>query len=92
MLPPGTNRYAEAALRYETRTVRTATPGTRNVTLNRAAFSLGQLVIAGLLARDAVEAELTDAALDAGLCEREIAGTLRSGLEAGMLRPRGEKG
>jgi hypothetical protein len=33
-----------AALREETRLVATARPGTRNDTLNRAAFSLGQLV------------------------------------------------
>jgi hypothetical protein len=92
VLQTGTSRYAGAALRYETEAVRTAAPGTRNDTLNRAAFSLGQLVTAGLLAREAVEAGLTGAALDAGLCEREIAGTLRSGLQAGMLRPRERKG
>ena len=40
-----------AALREETRLVATAQPGTRNDTLNRAAFSLGQLVAAGCFRR-----------------------------------------
>jgi putative DNA primase/helicase len=84
----GTSRYGEAALRYEAKAVREAKEGTRNATLNRAAFCLGQLVVAGVLCREAVEKELSEAALSAGLGEREIAGTLRSGLEAGMLRPR----
>ena len=38
--------YALAAFREETRRVAAARPGTRNDTLNRAAFSLGQLVAA----------------------------------------------
>ena len=65
-------------------------PGTRNRALKRAAYCLGQLVAWGLLERAVVEMELTDAALAAGLPERETLGTLRSGLEAGMLEPRGK--
>lgn len=84
----GTSRYGEAALRYESKAVRTAREGTRNVTLNRAAFCLGQLVAAGVLSEENVEVELTEAALSAGLGEREIAATFKSGLKAGMLRPR----
>jgi putative DNA primase/helicase len=80
--------YAEAALREEVETVRSAPIGTRNDTLNRAAFNLGQLVGAGLLDRTTVEAELTRAAMEAGLEEREIEKTVRSGLEAGMRQPR----
>src|SRR5690554_6160469 len=44
-----------------------AVEGTRNDTLNRAAFSLGQLVAAGELDRDQVERELTAAAELVGL-------------------------
>ena len=40
--------YAMAAARDEARLVAAARPGTRNDTLNRAAFSLGQLTAAGL--------------------------------------------
>ena len=91
--PLATNsRYVAAALRYEAQAVRQAKPGTRNSTLNRAAFSLGQLVAGDLLSRETVELELTDAAISAGLGESEVAATLRSGLEAGLLRPRGARG
>ncbi len=88
--PPrtGLHPYAEAALREETEKVRRAPVGTRNDTLNRAAFSLGQLVGGGLLDRMTAEMELTAAALTAGLEEREIAATIRSGLEAGIRQPR----
>lgn len=80
--------YAEAALREEIEEVRRAPEGTRNDTLNKAAFSLGQLVGAGILDRRTVEEELAAAARAAGLEEREIQATLRSGLEAGMRQPR----
>ena len=52
--------YAMAALRDEARLVATARPGTRNDTLNRAAFSLGQLVAAGLLPPLAVISALAE--------------------------------
>lgn len=80
--------YAAAALRAEASLVREAREGTRNRTLNRAAFNLGQLVGAGLIARATVEAELAAAAAEAGLPERETAATIRSGLEAGISKPR----
>ena len=77
-----------AALRDETRLVATARPGTRNDTLNRAAFSLGQLVAAGLLPPLAVTRALTDAAEQAGLLEDEARRTISSGLSAGSGKPR----
>lgn len=81
--------YADAALHREVHAVRTASEGTRNDTLNRAAFSLGQLVGGGVLTRGTVEAELAAAASIAGLSERETQGTLQSGLTAGVAEPRG---
>lgn len=80
--------YATAALNAEADLVRSAAEGTRNTTLNRAAFNLGQLVAGGLLERAVVEAELFSAAGTAGLPEREVAATIRSGLEAGIKNPR----
>lgn len=80
--------YADTALGAELEAVRTATKGTRNDTLNRAAFNLGQLVAAGALTEDDVVHELTDAARDAGLTEREIPGTIKSGLGNGQSKPR----
>ena len=80
--------YASAALRDEVKRVEEAESGTRNRTLNRAAFNLGQLVAAGMLTRELVESELANAAEAAGLTPREIAATIRSGVEAGMNKPR----
>lgn len=82
------DRYGAAALAREIEIVRDAAAGTRNRTLNRAAYSLGQLVASGLLARDLVEDALRSAAEAAGLEEREILPTLKSGLEAGLRSPR----
>ncbi|MBO3739661.1 bifunctional DNA primase/polymerase [Actinoplanes flavus] len=80
-------RYAEAALEAETDRVARAPAGSRNDTLNRAAFALGRLVGAGLLAESTVCWELTAAARHAGLGWTEIRGTLRSGLTAGRRQP-----
>ena len=89
-IPSGTGRtaYAAAALRDETRLVETAQPGSRNATLNRAAFNLGQLVAAGLIPPLAVTRALTDAAEQAGLLEDEARRTISSGLSAGSGKPR----
>ncbi len=80
--------YAMAALREEARLVATAKPGTRNDTLNRAAFSLGQLIAADLLPHLAVISILVGAAERAGLPADEARRTIRSGMTAGMRRPR----
>jgi Bifunctional DNA primase/polymerase, N-terminal len=80
--------YAMAALRAEARLVATARPGTRNDTLNRAAFSLGQLAAAGLLPPLAVISALASAAERAGLPEDEVRRTVRSGMTAGARYPR----
>jgi hypothetical protein len=89
--PPGSQQgtaYAMAALRDETRRVAAAGVGTRNDTLNRAAFSLGQLVAAGLLPPLAVITSLASAAARAGLPEDEALRTIRSGMTAGARKPR----
>jgi hypothetical protein len=80
--------YAMAALRAETEQVAAARPGTRNDTLNRAAFSLGQLVTAGLLPPIPVITGLISAAMQAGLSEDEASRTVRSGLAGGARKPR----
>ncbi|PRY00431.1 bifunctional DNA primase/polymerase [Allonocardiopsis opalescens] len=85
--------YAAAALRREAEQVADTKPGARHHTLNRAAFSLGTLVGAGTLPREAVEDALRDAALAANRygdpnTVREINAIIRSGLTAGMARPR----
>ena len=80
--------WAAKALDDEARQVGTAPAGGRNHRLNRAAFSLGQIVGAGLLDPDTVTDHLHHAALRAGLGAREATMTIRSGLQAGMTRPR----
>ena len=82
-------KSALAMLDREVNRVRTAGPGTRNSTLNLVAFRLGQLVATRALDRTTVEIALTGAALAAGLGEREVERTIRSGLEAGLSHPRG---
>jgi hypothetical protein len=96
--PDPAARYARRAMDAECARVILARPGGddgRNNALNRAAFSLGQLVAGGALDRDEVEGRLYEAACTAGLdrdanCgERGIWSTIRSGLEAGREKPRG---
>jgi hypothetical protein len=81
------DRYAEVALEAETDRVARAPVGTRNDTLNRAAFALGRLVGAGLLDAREVAAELETAARYAGLGRAETRRTIRSGMTAGRRQP-----
>jgi hypothetical protein len=80
--------YAEAGLDDECKRIRRATEGTRNDTLNRAAFAAGQLLGAGALERGTAVGKLTAAAQAAGLPIREVNVTIESGLKAGELLPR----
>ena len=84
-------RYALAALREETARVATADIGTRNDALNRAAFSLGQLVASNLLSPAAVMTALADAAQRCGLPDDEAHRTIRSGMASGARRPRAQR-
>lgn len=83
------DRYAAVALEAETDRVAHAGIGTRNDTLNRAAFALGRLVGAGLLDQQTVTRELTAAAAWTGLGRVETARTIHSGLTAGRRQPVG---
>jgi hypothetical protein len=81
-------RYAQSALAGESRAVATAPRGTRNDTLNRSAFRLGQLAAAGLAAPEELATSLLVAARAAGLPDTEAVATIASGLRAGQQRPR----
>lgn len=85
-------RYGAAALAREAELVRGAPPGCRNSTLNRAAFSLGQLIAGGAISRAAVETALLEAAQECGLGPKEAEATIRSGIDAGLDRPRASGG
>lgn len=80
--------YATAALAGEVSRVKTSVNGTRNNTLNAAAFAVGTLVATGALDEAVAVDELTAAAHQAGLGERETDGTIKSGLGKGKLKPR----
>ena len=86
--PSRGGRYAAAALAMEAARVAGAGAGARNSTTNAAAFNVGQLVGAGDLAGDHAAAVLVDAAILAGLPEREAYAAVRCGLRAGMASPR----
>lgn len=94
---PGNGRaddnYARVVLERECAAVATAKPGTRNHTLNRAAFSLGQLVAGGLLKEAEVSDRLYGAAIACGLAKDDGAraawNSIASGLGAGKKQPRG---
>jgi hypothetical protein len=83
-LPPGSH-YVTTAFLSEVNQVRQATNGERNVTLNKAAFALGQFVATGRLDRAHVEAALLAAT---SLPEQEARSTIASGLKGGMQNPR----
>ena len=84
--------YAAAALRAEVATVLAAGRGRRNDTLNRSAYSLGQLVGAGDLDEAEVTSALTAAAEAIGLVAddgmSQVERTIASGMTAGITHPR----
>jgi hypothetical protein len=97
--PDGTSgAYAAAALEQEIDRVARALPGTRNHALNRASFSLHQLVGGGELDGGEVEHRLLAAAKANGLIDdpddgpRRVRATIRSGARAGLRYPRNRQG
>lgn len=80
--------YGTAALEGECERVAGAAAGTRNDTLVRSAFRIGQLVAAGRVDPAAAVDELLRAAVAAGLPVSEASKTVLSGLKAGATRPR----
>jgi hypothetical protein len=81
-------RWATAALNAECLAVAHSSEGLRNETLFNAGLRIGELVAAGYLARQAVEASLLSAAKAAGVTPSEAARTLKSGIERGLTQPR----
>ncbi len=84
-VPAGT--YLGKALESELTILTQALDGQRNDRLNRASFSLGQLIAAGL-DEDTVRRELHAAARAIGLEDSEITPTIDSGITAGKQKPR----
>lgn len=84
----GVSAWASTALAGEIERVQTAPEGTRNQTLNRSAFVLGQIVGGGHLDHDDVADLLGQAGLASGLGDREVRMTIASGLRSGARHPR----
>lgn len=82
-------KYGRNALAAEMTRVSAAGQGTRNHTLNEAAYALGQLIAGGVLAEADVVSGLLGAALACGLPKGEAMRTIASGLQAGKAEPRG---
>lgn len=76
------DRYVDAAYRDEVRRVEAAPQGSRNETLNRAAFALGRFTESGTLREEEVVDRLLLAAAEAGLGADEARRTIRSGMDA----------
>ena len=83
-LPP----YVRTAIEREISNLASAPEGTRNDTLNKKAFALGQWVDGGYLPEDEAWNMLMPVALSIGLDEDESLKTIESGLLAGMKAPR----
>mgnify|MGYP000865222202 CR=1 FL=1 len=73
---------ADKLVRYWQRRMEGAREGERNDTLNKAAYSLGELVRAGVIRKHDVYNILEPAAVRAGLGKGEATGTIASGLRA----------
>ncbi len=84
----GTSPYGRAALDEEIARVALAPEGTRNDSLNRAAFALGQLVAGGEVDMTDAWRSLEAAGTAAGLPVIEAGKTIRSGFQAGLDEPR----
>jgi hypothetical protein len=84
--------WAKAALERECKTVAAAQPGTRNTTLNTAAFNLFQIVAGRGLDEQEVRDRLYEAAETCGLVADDgaasVLATIDSGAEAGRKQPR----
>lgn len=81
-----TDWYVDVVLRREVAAVETAPEGTRNATLNRAAFALARFVADGKASAYDITRCLAAAATRAGLGEVEIERTIRSAFRAREVR------
>ena len=89
----GANRFVQKAMDYEAEALANAPQGERNRRLNKACYSLAGYVSTGYLSRDEIETRMFAAACECGLDkddggEKAVRRTIRSGIEAGMGKPR----
>lgn len=88
-LPPErTNSWAEAGLQAEVDKVRAAANGSRDTTLNTAAYSVGQLVGGGFLNEESATEALVAAGLATGQEEALVNKTVKHAMADGAANPR----
>lgn len=87
--PRDAGAWAQAAVAGELDRLGLAKEGTRNDTLNRVAYRLGQIIGSGALAEQEIEPMLIERGIALGLREREVVKTVHSGMRAGEGSPRG---
>lgn len=83
-----TSPYGKKALEIQCQNIRTATEGTRNHTLNKAAYSIGRLIAGGEIEMTEAVMELEKAGTDAGLDAHETKNTINSGIKSGERDPK----
>ena len=81
-------KYGQKALAGEIMNITSSGKGTRNDTLNKAAYSLGQLIAGGALSESDAERGLLGAAIAVGLTNKEAMATINSGFKKGKQQPR----
>lgn len=86
--PRNATAWAKAAVDGELDRLRQAGEGSRNDTLNRVAYRLGQIIGGGSLTEHDIEPLLIEQGIAIGLREREVVLTVHSGLRAGEGSPR----
>lgn len=84
--PDNIENYVASAAASELAELSAAQKGTRNDTLNRAAFNLGQFVKAGALPEDWARGQLEERAVGAGLSVFEAKRTIDSAFQAAEAR------
>jgi hypothetical protein len=91
-ITPAQAKYATKAFQHEIDALEAQTQGSRNHTLNTAAFNLAQLVAAGALDEHEVRSALYEACRVNGHLqddgEHMVRGTIESGFEGGLKHPR----
>lgn len=81
--------YGEKAMVQEIGELKAAPGGNRNNALNKAAYTLAQLMAKGHVDESDLIEELSQAALSIGLDAKEASQTIRSGIKQGRAIPRG---
>jgi hypothetical protein len=91
IIPPASDKYTEAGILNECAALRLAREGSRNDSLNTAAFKCGQLVAQNPSYLKFAVDTLAGSARSIGLDETEYRRTIGSGISSGIQNPRGSR-